>query len=207
MNNLNTVLIEGNLTRDPKPVVFAGDHEMCRFSIANNRYYMKKGVGWHTDTSFFIVEVFGAASKACVQHLRKGRGVRIVGRLKQNSWLEGGMPRELVTVIAEHIEFQPDRQKTAKEAAPAMPQVGQDMPQIAPSENQIEDVAPEDFECTTDISGQNEEPSNEESIEAASTGVEANELPSNELSSNESAGSVQSEESDAQDIEGGDPIF
>jgi len=182
MNNLNTVLIEGNLTRDPKEVVFAADHEMCRFSIANNRYYMKKGSGWQTDTSFFIVEVYGSASRACMQHLRKGRGVRVVGRLKQNTWKEGGVPREFVTIIAEHIEFQPDRQKAAKDpiptAAPAIsaeqspkqavcespsgPEISESqemkaMSQVVPSENQLEGLGPEDFECTTDIPEETEE--------------------------------------------------
>lgn len=184
MNNLNTVLIEGNLTRDPKEVVFATDHEMCRFSIANNRYYMKKGSGWQTDTSFFIVEVYGSASRACMQHLRKGRGVRVVGRLKQNTWKEGGVPREFVTIIAEHIEFQPDRQKAARDpiptATPAMANSGiteaqsvrqavsepseetgtqemQTMSQVVPNENQLEGLGPEDFECTTDIPEETEE--------------------------------------------------
>ncbi len=184
MNNLNTVLIEGNLTRDPKEVVFATDHEMCRFSIANNRYYMKKGSGWQTDTSFFIVEVYGSASRACMQHLRKGRGVRVVGRLKQNTWKEGGVPREFVTIIAEHIEFQPDRQKAARDpiptAAPAMAnsditevqsvkqavsepseetetQEMQAMSQVVQNENQLDGLGPEDFECTTDIPEETEE--------------------------------------------------
>lgn len=181
MNNLNTVLIEGNLTRDPKEVVFATDHEMCRFSIANNRYYMKKGSGWQTDTSFFIVEVYGSASRACMQHLRKGRGVRVVGRLKQNTWKEGGVPREFVTIIAEHIEFQPDRQKAKdpiQTAAPAIPEIQptqqmtskppatpeipesqemQAMSQVVPNENQLDGLGPEEFECTTDIPEETEE--------------------------------------------------
>ncbi|MEA5029725.1 MAG: single-stranded DNA-binding protein, partial [Sphaerochaeta associata] len=40
MNNLNSVLLEGNLVRDPEEVVI-GDNaaQMAKFSIAVNRYF------------------------------------------------------------------------------------------------------------------------------------------------------------------------
>lgn len=109
MNNLNTVLVEGNLTRDPKEIIFGGNFKKCQFSIANNRYYLKNGK-WTADTSFFIIEVFGPSVQACLDYLKKGRGVRVVGRLRQMQWETNGIPHEVVTIIAEHIEFQPERQ-------------------------------------------------------------------------------------------------
>lgn len=114
MNNLNTVLIEGNLTRDPKEAEYAADYDLCKFPIANNRYYLKKNGEWQTETAYFIIEVYGQAAKACLKYLHKGRGVRVVGRLKFRKWTDNGTYRETVTIIAEHIEFQPERQKASR---------------------------------------------------------------------------------------------
>ena len=41
--------------------------------------------------------------------MRKGRGVRVVGRLKQDRWQgEDEKMRERYVVVAEHVEFHPD---------------------------------------------------------------------------------------------------
>ena len=107
MNNLNTVMIEGQLTRTPNLGTSPAQTQMCRLSIANNRYYLDKEGNWKQDPSYFTVHVYGNVASACVAHLRKGRGVRVVGRLKQYSWVDQGMRREKVYILAEHIEFQP----------------------------------------------------------------------------------------------------
>ncbi len=109
MNNLNTVLIEGQLTRDPSLSPTPAQTQMCRLSIANNRYHLDKNGKWVQEPSYFTVHVYGNVAGACVTYLKKGRGVRIVGRLKQFSWLDQGFKREKVYILAEHIEFQPSK--------------------------------------------------------------------------------------------------
>ena len=42
MNNLNSVLIEGNLTRDPELACTPKGTAVCRFSIATNRFYKQE---------------------------------------------------------------------------------------------------------------------------------------------------------------------
>jgi len=39
MNDLNSVLIEGNLTRDPVLATTPKGTPVCNFSVASNRYY------------------------------------------------------------------------------------------------------------------------------------------------------------------------
>ncbi len=107
MNNLNTVLVEGLLTRDPERMGPEGT-SMCRMGIANNRYYFSdRESRWITDTSFFTIQVYGAVAEACLNRLRKGRGIRVVGRLKQYVGQRNKV--EKVYIQAEHIEFQPPR--------------------------------------------------------------------------------------------------
>ena len=108
MNHLNTVLIEGQLTRNPEIGNAPAQIQMCRLSVANNRYRLKNGE-WEQDTSYFTVYVYGNVAEACLARLKKGRGVRIVGRLKQLYRSEGGYRTEKILILAEHIEFQPEK--------------------------------------------------------------------------------------------------
>ena len=88
MNNLNTVLIEGTLTRDPESKSLSAGVNYCRLAIANNRYYCDAHGEWKQETSFFYIYVYGAVAEACIKRLRKGRGIRVTGRLKQNTWTD-----------------------------------------------------------------------------------------------------------------------
>ena len=38
-------------------------------------------------------------------NLTKGRGVRVVGRLKQDRWQQNGQSRSRIVIVAEHVEF------------------------------------------------------------------------------------------------------
>ena len=44
--------------------------------------------------------------KNCMIYLQKGRGVQVVGRLRQERWTDkDGGNRERIIVVAEHVEF------------------------------------------------------------------------------------------------------
>ena len=110
MNNLNTVLMEGTLTRDPQREDTTAEFSMCKLVMANNRYFYGKERKWVKDSSYFYVYVYGPVAEACLRYLKKGRGIRVVGRLKQHSWKgNDGYWRERIYLIAEHIEFQPEK--------------------------------------------------------------------------------------------------
>jgi single-strand DNA-binding protein len=108
MNNLNSILIEGNLARDPVYRETAKGTPLCTFSIASIRFF-KQGDGVEKEVSFFDVEAWTKLAQN-VQNLgHKGRGVRVVGRLKQDRWNDDdGKPRSRVTIVAEHVEFRPE---------------------------------------------------------------------------------------------------
>jgi len=108
MNPLNSVLIEGNLTRDPELVTTKSGKSVCNFSIATN-YYFKKDNEPQKEVSFFDIEVWAGLADSCKQYLKKGRGVRVVGKLKQNRWVnnETGDNMQNTKIIAEHVEFKP----------------------------------------------------------------------------------------------------
>lgn len=107
MNSLNSVLIEGNLTANPNLSLTPKGTSVYTFSIASNRYY-KQDDERKEEVSFFDVETWGRLAETCNEQLKKGRGVRIVGRLKQDRWEDAeGKIRSKVKVVAEHVEFKP----------------------------------------------------------------------------------------------------
>ncbi|MDR0464062.1 MAG: single-stranded DNA-binding protein [Treponema sp.] len=117
MNNLNSILIEGNLVRDPLLRSTPKGTQVCTMSLASNRYY-KQDTGFEKEVSFFDVETWARLAEACYTKGRKGRGVRVVGRLKQDRWNDSdGKPHSRVTIVAEHVEFRPEFKKDVKSSA------------------------------------------------------------------------------------------
>jgi single-strand DNA-binding protein len=122
MNNLNSVLLEGNLVRDPELNYTGKGTPVCNFSVASNRFY-KQEDELQKETSFFDVTVWSRQAEVCKEYLTKGRGVRVVGRLKQDRWQDSeGKNKSKVLVVAEHVEFKPvfkngDRRNDEADAA------------------------------------------------------------------------------------------
>ena len=110
MNSLNSILIEGNLTRDPELGTTPKGTPVCKFSIASNRYY-RSDEELQSEVSYFDVETWSRLAERCGEQLEKGRNVRVVGRLKQDKWNDkDGNPRSRVKIVAEHVEY---RRKSA----------------------------------------------------------------------------------------------
>ncbi len=107
MNALNSILIEGNVVRDPVVRETPRGSMVCAFSIASNRYF-RQDDEYEQETSFIDVDSWGKLAEACSKNCTKGRGVRVVGRLKQDRWVgSDGKNYSKVKVVAEHVEFKP----------------------------------------------------------------------------------------------------
>ena len=73
--------------RDPDANLTPRGTKVCKFAIASNRYYKQEGVR-NSEVSYFDVEVWSKVAESCEKHLNKGRGVCVVGRLKQERWTD-----------------------------------------------------------------------------------------------------------------------
>lgn len=108
MNQLNSLIIEGNAVRkadfsEPKTGFY-----VCRFPVAVNRWYKNKNNEGVSEVSFFDVEAYGKVAETCNKKIDRGTGLRIVGRLKQDRWKDkDGKTQSKCYVIAEHIEYKP----------------------------------------------------------------------------------------------------
>jgi single-strand DNA-binding protein len=117
MNHLNSILIEGSLVRDPLFRTTAKGTALCTFAIATNRFYKQEG-NLEKETNFFEIESWTKTAEKMKAQGRKGRGVRVVGRLKQSRWTDTeGKVKSRTYIIAEHIEFRPDMRRDEHEDA------------------------------------------------------------------------------------------
>jgi single-strand DNA-binding protein len=116
LSSLNSVLIEGNLVQDPQIRSLETGSKLCHFSVASNRYFVQENQR-KTEVSFFDVEVWNKTAEQCATALSKGRGVRIVGRLKQDRWTDNeGKSHSKVKIIGDSVDFKPKFNKKAEES-------------------------------------------------------------------------------------------
>ncbi|PKL06260.1 MAG: single-stranded DNA-binding protein [Spirochaetae bacterium HGW-Spirochaetae-9] len=122
MNSLNSILVEGNLVKDPNTKTLPSGSQVCDFTLATNRIYKNGEEGFEKEVSYFDIEAWSRLGTACSQNLKKGRGVRVVGRLKQDRWVDPeGKQKARVKIVAEHVEFKTIKPegKATDEALPA----------------------------------------------------------------------------------------
>jgi len=136
VNNLNSLLIEGNLVRDPELSYTPKGTAVCNFAVASNRFF-KQDQEMQKEVSFFDVTTWARLAEVCGEYLKKGRGVRVVGRLKQDRWTDpDGKTHSRVFVIAEHVEFKPqlknkNGEEGKEEEKPDLPVDGSESPEDA----------------------------------------------------------------------------
>jgi single-strand DNA-binding protein len=126
MNNLNSILIEGNMVRDPLFRSTPKGTPLCTFSLASNRFF-KQDSGLEKEVGFFEVETWAKLAERCYSLGRKGRGLRVVGRLKQDRWTgTDGKQHSRITIVAEHVEFRPEFKKEGDTEKPAAEFIAQE---------------------------------------------------------------------------------
>lgn len=141
MSGLNSVLLEGNLTRDPVLTETPKGTPVCHFGLAVNRYY-SHNEEMVNEVSFFEVETWSRLAQYCNAQLKKGSPLRVVGRLKQERWEDGeGKNHSRVKVVCEHLEI-PDRKKGAAEDGAAEGRTRED-PDLAQEAEVVESLQEE----------------------------------------------------------------
>ena len=134
MNQLNSLILEGNLVKDAVLTEPVPGFKKCVFTMGVNRFYKNRKNEAVNEASFFDVEAYNQVAEWCGKKATKGRGVRVVGRLKQDTWKdESGKSASRVYVVAEHIEYKPA--KKAEEQSDNQEKV-QDAKTEAPAESQ-----------------------------------------------------------------------
>ena len=107
MATINSVVVVGNLTRDPELRHTPSGMAVCSLRIAVNTRRKDAATGqWGEKPNYFDVTVWGQQGENCAQYLAKGRQVGIQGRLEWREWdAQDGTKRQAVEIVADSVQF------------------------------------------------------------------------------------------------------
>ena len=107
MANINSVMLVGNLTRDPELRHTPSGTAVCSLRLAVNTRRKDQATGeWTEKPNYFDITVWGQQGENCAQYLAKGRQVGVQGRLEWREWdAQDGTKRQAVEVIADSVQF------------------------------------------------------------------------------------------------------
>jgi single-strand DNA-binding protein len=108
ISNLNSLLIEGVLKEAPLYRLTPKGVPVCTLVIVSKQY-RRDGKKSEEEIGFFQVRAGSKLADACNAQGREGRGLRVVGRLKEERWVgPDGKPRSKVFIVADHVEWRPE---------------------------------------------------------------------------------------------------
>ena len=142
MNNLNRVIINGNLTTDCKLEYGKSGTAYGGFCIAVNRS-VKEGENWGEVASFFEVKAFGKLFESQHPYLTKGANVTVEGSLIQERWKTKEGKNQSKIVIQSDTLYLGPKKKEGGNGAPKFESIpssnSEPENQIPPSDDFVED--------------------------------------------------------------------
>lgn len=106
MPEVNTVLIAGNLTKDPTLRRTSNGIPVANFCIASNRKYRDANNHWTEDVCYVGVVAWAKLAESCMERLHKGSAVLVDGELQSRVLAaEDGLTRSIVEIKAHRIQF------------------------------------------------------------------------------------------------------
>jgi single-strand DNA-binding protein len=105
--NINRVIVTGNLTADPVINTLPSGTSVCDLRIAvNGRRKDNQSGQWVDKPNYFNVKVWGTQGENAAKYLAKGRPVAVDGRLDWREWQDKeGNKRQSVDIIADTVQF------------------------------------------------------------------------------------------------------
>ena len=101
----NTIIVTGNLTREPEIRYTREGQATAQLGVAINRRWQDRTTAeWQETTSFFDVVCWRDLAENVALTLSKGLRVVVTGRLEQRSWeTDEGEHRSRVEIVADEI--------------------------------------------------------------------------------------------------------
>lgn len=106
MPSLNTVVLSGNLTDDPRPNILENGVHVTNFRVASNQYYRGRDGEFHKKTCYVDVVCWRKTAEIAADRLRRGSPVLLEGELQSRSWkTQDGSSRSVLEILARRIQF------------------------------------------------------------------------------------------------------
>ena len=105
-NNVNKIILVGNLGRDPELVHTPKGHSVLHFSLATNREFKDSAGVMQKQTSWHRASMWGKRAESCAKHLTKGSRVYVEGELRMQNWTDkDGVQRKSAEIHVDDIKF------------------------------------------------------------------------------------------------------
>lgn len=107
MANFNSVILVGNMTRDPELRYTPKGLAIGKFGLAVNRTWRNEAGEQKEEVTFVDIDVFGKQAENLGQYKRKGDPLLVQGRLRLDQWddKQTGQKRSKLGVVAENIQY------------------------------------------------------------------------------------------------------
>ena len=106
MPELNTIIIAGNLTKDPMYRHTTTGTPVVNFPIAANRKYRDAENQWQEESCYVGIVAWNRLADSCNNRLKKGSAVLIDGELQSHLLKhEDGTCRNVIEIKARRIQF------------------------------------------------------------------------------------------------------
>ncbi|MFA3782562.1 single-stranded DNA-binding protein [Melioribacteraceae bacterium 4301-Me] len=106
MPEINSVIVAGNLTKDPVFRQTSNNTPVVNFHIAANRRYKDSSNQWQEDVCYVGVVAWNKLADSCRDRLKKGSAVLIDGEMQSRTFkTEDGKNRTIVEIKAKRIQF------------------------------------------------------------------------------------------------------
>jgi len=104
MKSVNTVILLGNVTRDPEIKALPSGQSLCAFGLATNRVWKDKAGERQSVAEYHNLVCFGPLAEFAGTHVQKGKPLYVRGRLKTRSWEDAdGKKHSRTEIVAEDV--------------------------------------------------------------------------------------------------------
>jgi single-strand DNA-binding protein len=106
MRSVNKVVLMGHLATDPELKATTTGTSVAKFKIATNRDWKTSDGERHEATDYHKVIAWRKLAEICSEHLKKGAGVYLEGRLMNRQYTDKeGRDRNITEIVADTINF------------------------------------------------------------------------------------------------------
>ena len=96
----------GNMVADPEVKTTTTGQSMAKFKIATNRDWKNSDGERHQATDYHKIVAWRKLAEICGQHLQKGAGVYLEGRLMNRNFKDKeGIDRNVTEIVADSVNF------------------------------------------------------------------------------------------------------
>ncbi len=106
MPEMNSVIIAGNLTKDPIFRQTTNGTPVVNFTVASNRKFRDSENRWQEDVCYVGIVAWNKLADSCRDRLKRGSAVLVDGELQSRNWkTDDGHNRSIVEIKARRVQF------------------------------------------------------------------------------------------------------